>query len=488
MFRTLYGKLSITLFLLLVFTGVLFLQLVRFSNEMYQQEVNQKLNSALATGIVKEGLLLDKGEINQAALQEIFHMLMVINPSIEVYLLDTGGRILAYSAPPGKVKRQYVDLAPIRRFIGGAASYPILGEDPRNPGLAKVFSAAPVPATGPAEGYLYVILGGEIFDSVSAMIQGSYIMRYSLWGLGASLLIALLAGALVFARLTRRLRRLSQAMSDYSARPSTVPPVDGKADGDEIDRLGHSFHTMAERIHQQMQQLRETDALRRELVANVSHDLRTPLASLHGYLETLLLKADSLNEAERRRYIEIAVSHSKRLGSLINELFELATLEACETPPHSEPFTLAELVQDVAQKFQLAASEKDITIKMDMDHKLPFAYGDVGMIQRVLENLIENALRHTPPGGEITLSLSKAREGICVRVKDTGCGIPDEELPHIFDRFFSLRKKHEGGSLHAGLGLAIAKRIMELHKSIIDVDSAIGRGTTFSFYVPVSQG
>lgn len=482
MFKTLYGKLSLTLFLLLVFTGVLFLQLVRFSNEMYQQEVNQKLNSTLAAGIVKEGLLLDKGEINQAALQEIFHMLMVINPAIEVYLLDKGGRILAYSAPPGKVKRRYVDLAPIQRFIRGDRGYPILGQDPRNPQLTKVFSAAPVPASGAPEGYLYVILGGEIFDSVTGMIQGSYIMRYSLWGLAASLLIALLAGALIFAWLTRRLRRLAGAMDDYSA---TLPRYESSARDDEIDRLGQRFNAMADRIHQQMQQLRETDALRRELIANVSHDLRTPLASLHGYLETLLLKADTLNEAERRRYVEIAVSHSKRLGSLVNELFELATLEACETPPHSEPFTLAELVQDVAQKFQLAASEKGITIRMYMDHKLPFAYGDVGMIQRVLENLIENALRHTPPGGEITLTLGKDQAGIRVQVKDTGCGIPSKELPHIFDRFFSLRKKHEGGTLHAGLGLAIARRIMELHKSMIDVDSTIGRGTTFSFYVPV---
>ena len=488
MFKTLYGKLSLTLFLLLVFTGVLFLQLVRFSNEMYQQEVNQKLNHALAASIVKEGLLLDKGEINQDALQEIFHMLMVINPSIEVYLLDTRGRILAYSAPPGKVKREYVSLDPIRQFIAGNFSYPLLGEDPRNPGLTKVFSAARVPAAGPPEGFLYVILGGEIFDSVTSMIQGSYIMRYSLWGLGASLLIALLAGALIFAWLTRRLRRLSQAMSDYSANPTAAPPYEPGATNDEIDRLGQRFNAMAGRIQQQMQQLRETDALRRELIANVSHDLRTPLASLHGYLETLLLKANTLSEEERRRYLEIAVSHSKRLGSLIDELFELATLEACETPPHSEPFTLAELVQDVAQKFQLSASEKGITIRTDMDHKLPFAYGDVGMIQRVLENLIENALRHTPPGGEITLTLNAAREGIRVQVRDTGCGIPREELPHIFDRFFSLRKKHQGDTLHAGLGLAIAKRIMELHKSMIDVDSAIGQGTTFSFYVPVSQG
>ena len=375
MFRTLYSKLSITLFLLLVFTGILFLQLVRFSNEMYQQEVSQKLNSTLAASIVKEGLLLDKGQINQAALEQIFHMLMVINPSIEVYLLDNSGKILAYSAPPGKIKRQRVALKPIQQFINNAGSYPIIGEDPRNPGHSKVFSAAPVPAEGPAEGFLYVILGGEIFDGVTSMIQGSYIMRYSLWGLAASLLIALLAGALIFARLTRRLGKLSQTMSEYSAKPSVVPRYESRGKDDEIDHLGHSFNTMAERINQQMKQLKETDALRRELIANVSHDLRTPLASLHGYLETLLLKADTLTEQERQRYIEIAVSHSKRLGTLIDELFELAKLEACETPPHSEPFTLGELIQDVAQKFQLAASEKGVTIKLDFDHKLPFAYG-----------------------------------------------------------------------------------------------------------------
>jgi len=484
MFRTLYSKLSIVLFLLICLIALLFLQLVRYSSEMYQQEVSQKLNRKLAAGIVKEGLLLKEGQINRPALKNIFHMLMVINPSIEVYLLDKQGRILAFSAPPGKVKRQRIDLAPLHRFLGQSANYPLLGDDPRNPQGHKVFSVAPVTRHGITEGYLYVILGGEAFDSITAMIKDSYIMRNSLWGIAASLLAALLAGILLFAMMTRRLRRLARLMSGYQPGTKGASHYDRSGSGDEIDQLGASFNSLSALIEEQIGQLRQTDELRRELIANVSHDLRTPLASLHGYLETLLLKSDSLSDQDRQRYLEIALAHSNRLGHLINELFELAKLDACNELPNSEAFTLGDLVQDVTQKFQLQADNKAIYIQLCCDPQLPLACGDVGMMQRVLENLLENAIRHTPAGGSIRIMLGHRQGEITVRIHDTGCGIPPQELTHIFERFFRLPKNRQDKGAHAGLGLAIAKRIVELHGGRIDVDSTVGHGTTFSFYLP----
>ena len=484
MFRTLYSKLSIVLFLLMCLTGFLFLQLVRYSSEMYQQEVNQKLNRKLAAGIVEEGLLLKEGQINRPALDKIFHMLMVINPSIEVYLLDQQGRILAYSAPPGKVKRQRIDLAPLRRFLTQRTNHPILGEDPRNPQGRKVFSAATIMRDHMIEGYLYVILGSEAFDSMASMIKGSYIMRNSIWGLVASLLAALLAGALIFAMMTRRLHHLAQMMSTYH--PGAVDPPRCKRSGsnDEIDRLCASFNSLTELIENQIRQLKQTDEQRRELIANVSHDLRTPLASLHGYLETLLVKADELTHEERQRYMEIALAHSDRLGHLINELFELAKLDACEQPPNSEAFTLGDLVQDVAQEFQLQADEREIQLHLRCDPQLPLVYGDVGMMQRVLENLLENALQHTPRGGTISIMLNHQQEQMTVYINDTGCGISPQDLPRIFDRFFHLQKNRQNKGPHTGLGLAIVRRIIELHGGHIDVSSTVGSGTSFSFCLP----
>jgi len=353
----------------------------------------------------------------------------------------------------------------------------------------KIFSVCPIPVTGPVDGYLYVILSGEEYDSVAQMLQGSYILRLSTGVVIGGLFFAALAGLVLFNLLTRRLRRLASTMeafkrSDFSE-PLNPSSHDQGRSGDEIDRLDETFRQMTDRIVLQMKKLKETDALRRELVANVSHDLRTPLASLHGYLETLLLKEGTLTPEEQRNYLEIAAKHSERLGKLVSELFELAKLDSRETQPHVEPFSLGELVQDVVQKFRLSAEKKNVRLQARLREDLGFVSADIGLIERVFENLIENALRYTPEGGEITVALIPETDRITVQVTDTGCGIPQEELPHIFDRFYRV-EKHERSD-GAGLGLAIAKRILELHGGSIRAESAVDRGTAFTFHLPVHK-
>jgi signal transduction histidine kinase len=368
MFRSLYSKLAAVLTGLFCLVGISFVVVTIFSTEMYQQEVNQKLNSGLAEHIVKERLLMKDKRINEEVLGEVFHMLMVINPSIEIYLLDPEGNILAFSAPPGKVKRKRVDLGPIKTWLNGNATLPVLGDDPRDPGGKKVFTVTPISEQGRLEGYLYVILGGEIYDSVVQKLKGSFILKLSVWVILASLLFALIAGLLLFAAFTGRLKRLANVMDAFKKGEKfsqiDLPLKGRKSSADEIDRMSITFKQMAERIEAQMEKLRKSEALRRELVANVSHDLRTPLATLHGYMETLLLKDTSLTDEQRRNYLEIAITHCERLSQLVSELFELAKLDSDEISVKREPFNLSELVQDVAQKFQLKAKEKGIHISM----------------------------------------------------------------------------------------------------------------------------
>ena len=176
MFKTLYSKLALVLTGLFCLVGIAFAVITIFSTDMYQQEVNQKLNSNLAQDIVNGRNLIENNRVNEEALKSLFHMLMVINPSIEIYLLDNEGKILAFSAPPGKVKRQQIDLAPVLKWLLGDKTRPVLGEDPRNPDGKKVFTAAPVFDGQKKAGYLYVILGGEEFDSIAAKIKKKYLM------------------------------------------------------------------------------------------------------------------------------------------------------------------------------------------------------------------------------------------------------------------------------------------------------------------------
>jgi two-component system, OmpR family, sensor kinase len=483
--RSLYTKLAIILTGLFGLVALAFVLLMSQATERYQQEVAQKLNATLAEHIVDGQPLFRDGEIDHPALENLFHNLMVINPKVELYLLDTEGRILAFSAPPGKVRRKTVDLAPVRRFISHDYTPPLSGDDPRSLERHKVFSAAPIDAAGRRLGYLYVILASEQYDSVAQRLAGSYVIKINTLLSLVTVVFALLAGLLLFAVLTRRLRRLTRAVQAFQYAGFTGALPRGRNSGDEIDRLTLSVNAMAERIARQVQHLQDIDSQRRELVANVSHDLRTPLASLQGYLETLRLKGESLSEAERRHYLDVAHRHCRHLGRLVEELFDLARLDANEVQPVLEPFSLQELVQDVVHKFELRAGQCDVTLRAQYEQNLPFVVGDIALIERVLDNLLENALRHTPAGGMVTVAVQPVGETLAVRIIDTGTGIAAEDLPYVFDRFYQSDKMRTRGG--AGLGLAIARRIVELHGRDIRAASKLGRGTTFAFDLPVQM-
>ena len=488
MFRSLYAKLAVALLGLLAVVGGLLVAVSVTSTKLYQQEANQKLNRTLAGIIVSEKDLLRGRAVNSAAAKEIFSMLMTVNPSIEVYLLDPQGKILSYSAEPGRVKRGAVDLAPVLAFLEERKAYPILGDDPRSLSGRKIFTAARIPRTGPLDGYLYVILGGETYDTVLQKLQGSYILRLSLWVSIVSVLVAAGAGLALFAYLTRRLRRLAAAMSAYAdgaAFDELALPEAGRAPVDEIDRLAATFRLMAGRIEQQVASLRNADALRRELIAGVSHDLRTPLATLQGYIETLLMRDTVLPPHERREYLETALRHSARLARLVEGLFDLAKLETGEMTPQCEPFSIGELAQDVVQKFQLSGRERGVRVATNADAAVPFVSADIALIERVLENLIENAVRYTPQGGSVNVLLRPRGAAVDIAVSDTGAGILPGDLPHIFDRYYRADRGHTDRSGHSGLGLAIVRKILDLHDIRIAVSSEPGKGTTFSFTLPV---
>ncbi len=504
MLRTLHGKLSIALLALLVLVGLLNIALTSYTTRIYTDEVNQKLNRALAsdlvTHLIERNLLRPDPQVRQKTKAEIKRS-MVLNPDIEIYILDADGAIVDYSAPRGTVRLQRVSLSPIRQFLAAPEPLPIMGDDPRRPGRTKIFSAARIPPddTGKArdrfKGYIYIILGGEKYDAVAAQPERSHILRLSAWSVAGSLSLVALAGVLLFGFLTRRLRALTNQMEAFQQGTVTSDGrcvFTGKAavlspGGDEIERMRVVFKMMSERILSQIAQRADIEARRRETVTNVSHDLRTPIAALQGYLETLLIKEGKLSSEEQRSYLQTSMKHAERLGNLVAELFELARLDSHEMEPAWEDFSLAELAQDVAQQFTLAAQNKDVRLETRCAPALPFARADIGLVERALANLIGNALHHTPPGGSITLSISAEDERIRVEVADTGCGIAPEHLPHVFDRTYRapVEAAAEDSMPGAGLGLAITRRIVELHGGVITAHSTLGQGATFTFSLPV---
>jgi signal transduction histidine kinase len=481
--RSLYARLSLGLSVLLVAVGVVYVSISLVALRSYQASVNQELNRNLASNLVSDRNLVDNGEVNFDELNELFSLYMSINPSIEIYLIDTDGGILSYSADPAKIKRNSVAMAPIRKLLANSESYPLLGDDPRSHDRQKVFSVTPVPSANNVEGYLYVVLRGEEYDSAELMARESQFFVTSTWAVAISLAIGLLAGLAVFHLLTRRLTRLANTVEHFQNQLAPDGPPASNVSGDEIDTLASTFERKSTRITLQLEQLQEKDALRRQLVAQVSHDLRTPLASLQGYIESLLIKRHSLSDEEQARFLTIALNESRRLGRLLDELFELAALEASEKQPVPEPFSLPELIHDVVQKHQPVATTRKLELLIDGDLSLPLAYADLGMTERVLDNLIGNALDHTPEDGRIKLTLAQEDQQVTVTVHDSGPGIDPADLPYIFDAF------HRGTSgrsaNHAGLGLAIAKRIMMLQQGSISASNHIEQGAMFVISLPL---
>jgi signal transduction histidine kinase len=492
--KTLHGRLAAALLLLLLVTGVFDIFLTLKTTELHQQEVAQSMSQGLAEHLAEakhETFLTSTGEIRSAGLNELFHWFMVVNPGVEFYLLDPQGKILAYDAMPGKVKREQVDLGPIHSFLEHRDRLPIFGDDPRHDERRKVFSVSTIPPPSARakgedpKGYLYVVLASEQMDSTVDLLKESYILRLSSWTLAAYLLLATLAGLFLFRYLTRPLRQLAGRIHNFKASAGeSSKPINKR--GDEVEDLSITFDAMAQRIKQQLEEISRVESHRRELIANVSHDLRTPIASLQGYLDTLMLKDSTLSSDERSEYLSIALSQSERLGKLVQELFELTKLDHQTSPLELESFSLNELVQDNLQRCRLQAKQKNIELKAEFDPSIPFVVGNLGLLERALQNLLENALRCTPPDGAITVRLAARPKAVRVEVADTGHGIPSDILPHIFERFYRWQKdgEHPQGT---GLGLAITKRILELHQSEINVESQPGKGTTFSFALAIGS-
>ncbi len=484
--RSLYGKIATVLFFLLVAVAVINIMLTLYTTLQHMRETTQRIHRDLAEYLVSSNLFINEGIANKTALMKQFETLMHINPKIELYLLDPKGNILAYSAPPGHVKRERVSIEPIRTFLGSSGSLPVLGDDPRDTSGNKVFSAAPVAPDGKLEGYLYIILTGEEYDSAASMLKTSYILRLGTWVTLLSLLFVFAAGLFLFYLLTRRISKLADTMESFpkDGISGTTVPVPVHGGNDEIDRLAMSFQKMSERITGLVHNLKLSDLKRRELITNVSHDLRTPLASMQGYLETLRLKKDELEEPERQECVNIALKHASRLNSLIIELFELSKLDSGERKPEPEPFNLGDLVSDIVQKNALMANERFVYLTADYPEDLPLVVADIGLIERVIQNLVDNGLRHTPADGTVTMRLSTEPPEIRVAVADTGQGIPPEHLSNIFERAYRIQRETGEPGSSSGLGLSIAKRILELHGREITVKSSPESGTVFSFTLP----
>ena len=296
-------------------------------------------------------------------------------------------------------------------------------------------------------------------------------------GCGLSLAMPLLAVGLA----VRAFRGIATPLADVMA------AADAVAEGDLGVRVpvhGHGeFGRLAESFNRMIEELERADRQRRNLTADVAHDLRTPLHIIQGNLEGIL---DGVYEPTMEQ-IDATLDETRLLARLVDDLRTLSLAEAGQLPLVWEPVDVTELLADVATSFSGPAEVAGIGLRVetDGDPTKMTIIADVGRLDQVLSNLMANALRHTPSGGTITLRAMPINDGIRIIVRDTGEGIPAEDLPYIFDRFWrgDRLRSHAGGA-GSGLGLAIARQLIRIHGGQIGVESEPGRGTTFTIELP----
>ncbi|MGB5707019.1 MAG: HAMP domain-containing sensor histidine kinase [Arenicellales bacterium] len=484
MFNTLYSKLALALTIVLALVGAVFGSFSWYVGKQHADLVVQTFNRDLAANLILERKLIDNGELNEATLKETFDEYMAINPSIEIYLLNNAGQIVSHSAPPEKVVRTSVSLIPIREFLENQEYKPVVGDDPRNRERGKAFSVAPVNINSGMFGYLYVVLRGEAYDNVARTLEQQYLVKLGFQVLTMSLLVGLVAGLMILWRVTRRLRRLTLEIDRFLPQDQLVPASPGPNQGDEVKRLSLAFENMSNRISDQIRSLEQNDRKRRDLVANISHDLRTPITAILGYLETLKARAALASESELHDYVQTALRNASRMSKMIEELFELAKLEAGAAAPVMESISITDLVQDVVHQQGVLAKQNNIALSMEVPAYLPLVKADTGMIHRVLENLITNAINHLERAGEVVVCLERQADYINVSVWDSGKCIPQSEVTRLFDRFYQGDERDER-EMGAGLGLSIAQQILTLHDTSIKVGDGRSGGKAFTFKLPV---
>lgn len=480
---SLYARIALAyIVLLLLLSGTVawltIRQFTRFALTL-EQQINAPLAGNLA--MILQSALLAGARGPQA--REVASHIAAINPSLGLFVLDSHGRVVAaYKANCGTPTQ--VPLAPIKAFIAGHAALPVTGRMPCSGGNGT-FSAAPVRLGGGDTGYLYVVLRGQPYHSeAAAMLRESYVFRALLLAGVATLVLALIIGLFWFFFLTRRFRMLAATVDAFSGGDHGIRVPAPRED--EVGLLGRAFNEMADTIQAQIAALRESDELRRNLVANISHDFRTPLTSLRGYAERLLAQDDTLSADERKRSLETLVKSSDRLAHLVGQLSALSRLDAGQAQLQPAPFSLPELMQDIIVKFQPEARRLGVSLDIKGSRSLPAVAADIALIERAISNLVDNALRNTPSGGQVRVSLESTGHAVKVCVADNGAGIAREELPLVIKRFYRTRRSKSAHDDGSGLGLAIVHEIVSLHGATLDLASRPGQGTSACFALPIT--
>jgi signal transduction histidine kinase len=481
-YRSLYWRIAAGFVLFLAATlavqAVLFLRIVSYGEGDVSPGALQTFAAAVANDVAAEV------EANRAAKLDAHLVDRYGSLPRRIWVILADGRVISGRwgpPPPGLV-------AGILARLRGEPPPPMPVFPERPPPSRLLRLRAPRPAMAP------VVVGGQRIGIVIVQAgrpTGRLAQEMGPILLAMATVLVLAAGGLAAVLIFRPAHRRLQGLIDAARRLGAGDLVARapEAGGDEISGVARAFNQMADALDERARQLQASDRARRQLLADVSHELMTPLTAIRGYVETLSMPGIDLPESSKHRYLGIVGEETERLERIIRELLDLARLEAGGGALTMAPLAVEELFGRVRDRHGQAAQSKGVTLIAQAAEGLTLV-GDRMRLEQALQNLAANALRHTPPSGTVQLTAERSDDGVTIRVRDSGEGIDAEHLPHLFDRFYKAdtSRAESGDGTGSGLGLSIVKAIVERHDGRITVASTPGSGTVFEILLPDRAG
>ncbi|MHB2149260.1 sensor histidine kinase [Calditrichota bacterium LG25] len=483
--KSLFGKIALIFLIQILALSAIQMYLSLTCTFDYYYEKDQKLHAKTAAALARMIEERVKAGCSLTTITNDTQNLTLLNPDAHIYIVDQAGRILQTLTDSSEIKRKKIDVQPILEFVVAkdqSLKEAVFVDNPLDPDGKVIFSASPLHLDD-QEAYLLITYNVPLNTLSLQSIMDSGVLQNTALAAMLAVMFSLFAGFLVFFFLNKRLQIMRNVVNFFkNGKYDARIPITSR---DEIGELGVAFNNMASAFETYLRDLERNDRMRREFIANISHDLRSPLASTRGYVETLMIKDEKLSQKERKKFLKIIHKNVVHLSELVSELFELAKFDAKEIEPAIEPFSIAELAQDIVLKFQPQSENLNINLISRFPKNLPLVMGDIGMIERAISNLIQNALKFSGKGATVNVELLKAENHVIVKIADNGPGIPVEDLPYVFERFYRVDKSRNRKSGGSGLGLAIVKKIVEAHGQKISVRCNPGSETVFSFTLPV---
>ncbi len=486
-----YQRISVIVVTIFALTILLFLFLSDYLHKQKHIESRHLTNQQMAQNVVNTGDIFTDGVLNKKKLTNVLNTLQLANPYTHFYLLDVDGNIVVDVSDKAESLTDAIDITTIQDYVNSDFMSPLVATDPKGRTNDFIFTAAPYFQANDLAGYLFVVKENTMDESLFYSLKNSnaFLSAFTLAFFGLIFLFALMLG--LFKALTSPLRQLTNDMiafkeaghkREQAKMSAQVWCADSRS---EVDKLGCAFNELTHQINKQFDALDHSIQQRKELLADLSHDLRTPLASMQGYMETLQMNGDALSDEERERFISICMRNMTNLKQLIDQIFELAYLDGGQVKITKEPCLLGEFLYDIVDKFKMAAKAHGVSIVVTPDKANYLVNTDLGKLERVLSNLLDNAIRHTEKNGTIKLLVSEEESGfITISIEDNGIGIAKHELENIFTPRYQASNSQSTNGKNVGLGLAISKKLTSLLGSDLTVQSETGKGTTFRFSLP----